>query len=538
MSATTQVKIRNREGIVLTKQGTYLTHIEIDPMGQSDFSRSYLDLLLRFKDGGGNVIFGEKVYLGDVNTGTRYDGQCFIRNARLSCEQFGILEENLKVNVYHQTLIRLTQNQQQHQSSEVFGNEYVIPDAESGYAHVLVPLSSFLGLGTQIYDNQRCGNSTIRLELEFQVDLVYRDAAAEDALFEMNLEEVTNNTAGALDYRTVEIAEQFADLATVNQMFAVGQVYTIQGTAGDDEIDAGFTLESIAFDDTNSSATLTFEETVFTLNAGEEFTGGMIISNNGQACEVITVPADGNIIDVTATDSDAGDYLVGSVYKVGYYSEADDKWYVTSGTIQSVEQDGDDVSVTFTQAIASGLTAASNLIGVFIVLLDLEPVTWEVHQIDLVLHKLLQPVKMSKMTYDTWSLEQTNQPATSNYRKQFYTEQDVYKFAYLTPLDTLISEQNLCGSFRYTLNNIDLTNRDIPIDFNTNNSLYNDRLIMNVDGLASVQPSPSGDLNTTVYADRCPIGQINLVELQLSNTQNEVMESVIGHFFKIRSRTV
>jgi len=538
MSATTQIKIRNREGIVLTKQGTYLTHIEIDSNGQSDFSRSYLDLLLRFKDGGGNVIFGENIYLGDVNSGTRYDGQCFIRNARLTCEQYGILEENLKVNVYHQTLIRLTDNQQENQSSTVFGNEYVIPDAETGYAHVLVPLSSFLGLGSQIYDNQRCGNSTIRLELEFQLDLAYRDAAAEDALFEMNLEIVENTTAAAEQYYSVEISEQFASLPTVNQMFSVGQVYTVQGDAGGDPIDAGFTLESITWDPVNNSATLSFEEALFTLAPGDEFTGGIVLSNNGQACEDEVVPASGTIIDLVASASTAGDYLIGTQYKVGYYYSGTDQWNITSGVIQSATQDGPDVNLVFTQAIATGLTPGDDLTGVFIVLAQLEPVVWEVHQIDLVLHKLLQPKAMSKMVYDTWSLEQTNQPATSNYRKQFYTEQDVYKFVYLTPIDTLISEENLCNSYRYTLNNIDLTNRDIPIDFNSNNSLYNDRLIMNIDGLGSVQPSPSGFLLTTVYPDRCPIGQQNMVELQLSNTQNEVMEGVVGHFFKIRSRTV
>lgn len=540
-SATTQIKIRNREGIVLTKQGTYLTHIEMDGMGQSDFSRSYLDMLVRFRNGDNQIITGEEIYLGDITSGTRYDGQCFIRNARLSCEQFGILEENLKVNVYHQTYNRLTENQQQQQSAEVFGNDYVTTDPETGYAHILVPLKSFLGLGSQIYDNQRCGASTIRLELEFQLDITYRDAGDVDALFELALEDVENTTAGGLDYYSVEVAETFKDEATANQYFAVGQVYTVQGVADGDAVDLGATLESIAWDATNSAVTLTFEEVLFSLPAGAEFTGGLIISNNGIACEDEAVPASGTITELTATGVGAEDFQVGSQYKVGYYytgTGGDNKLYITTGTLQSATEDGTDVDLVFTQAIASGLTEGADLENIFIVLLDLEPVTWEVLEIDLVLHKLLQPVTMGKMTYDTWSLEQTNQPETSNYRKQFYTEQDVYKFSYLTPINTLISEKNNANSYRYTLNNIDLTNRDIPIDFDTNNSLYNDRLIMNVDGLASVQPSPTGNLQTVVYPDRCPIGQQNMVELQISNTNNEAMNGIIGHFFKIRSRTV
>ena len=538
-SATTQIRIRNREGIVLTKAGTYLTHIEIDGMGQSDFSRSYLDMLLRFKDVGGDIIYGETVYLGDLNSGTTYDGQCFIRNARLTCEQLGILEENLKINVYHQTYNRLLQNQQQHNSSEVFGNDFVVPDNETGYAHVLVPLSSFLGLGSQIYDNQRCGNSTIRLELEFQLDLCYRDIKAQDAEFEMNIEEITNNTGNAVDYNTITVVQQFADEATANEFFYVGQVYTIQGTAGGDDIDLGAVLESISWSGApNNEVTLTFDQTLFTLADGDDFVDGLIIANNGEACDPIEVDATGAFSEITVTAGDAGDFMVGQTYKVGYYYSGTDAWYMTTGVLDTAVEDGASVVLTFKANLASGLTEGDDVTGIFVVPQQLEPVVWEVHQIDLVLHKLLQPVKMGKMTYDTWSLEQTNQPQTSNYRKQFYTEADVYKFSYLTPVNTLISELNDANSYRYTLNNIDLTNRDIPIDFADNNSLYFDRLIMNVDGLASVQPSPSGNLVTAVYPDRCPIGQQNMVELQLSNTNNEAMNGVVGHFFKVRSRTV
>jgi hypothetical protein len=538
MSATTQVRIRNREGVVLTKNGTYLTHVEIDPFGQSDFARSYLDIHIMFKGQGGEYIYGETIYMGDITTATKYDGQCLIRNCRLSCEQLGILEENLKVNVYHQTLSRLLKSQQMAQSEEVFGNEYVVPDPESGMAHILVPLSSILGLGNQVYDNQRCGSSTLRLELEFQLDLFYRDTNAQDALFEMALEEIENETGNALPVSSITIAPQFADEDTFNQYFYVGQVYTITGQAGDDEVDVAGTLASYSWNATANEATLNFEEQLFTLGVDEAFDGGLISSLDGEECDPINVDDTGNVISIRVTTGDADDFYPNTQMKVGYYDNADDAFHITNGTIATAVQDDAGVIITFTQNIVSSITEGTDLTEVFCVNLNLNPVSWEVHQIDLVLHKLLQPVKMGKMVYDTWSLEQTNQPQTSNYRKQFYTEDDVYKFAYLTPNSTLISEVNNANNYRFTLNNIDLTNRDIPIDFATNNSLYNDRLIMNVDGLASVQPSPSGTLQTAVYPDRCPIGQRNMVELQLSNSNGEAMAEVVGHFFKIRARQV
>jgi hypothetical protein len=538
MSATTQIRIRNREGVVLTKNGTYLTHIEIDPYGQSDLTRSYLDLHIMFKDEGGDYIYGEPVYLGDMNSASQYDGQCLIRNCRLSCEQLGILEENLKVNVYHQTFNRLLQNKQQTQSSQVFGNEVVVPDAESGMAHILVPLSSILGLGNQIYDNQRCGSSTLRLELEFQLDLFYQDANAQNANFDMPTEDVENNGEDPLAVRTLVVAQQFRNEATANQFFYVGQVYTIQGDADEDEVDTNGTLQSISWNGTTNQVSLTFEDDVFTLGVDGLFENGLVFSDNGSPCDPITVGASGSFNSVRVITGDAINFLPNTVCKIGAYDNALDEWWASSVVIATAVDDGAGVILTFTQNVASGITPGTEIGAIFVVALELNPVSWEVHQIDLVLHKLLQTVNMGKMTYDTWSLEQTNQPQTANYRKQFYTEPDVYKFAYLTPNGTLISEVNNANSYRLTLNNIDLTNRDIPITFNTNNSLYNDRLVMNVDGLASVVGSPAGTLTTAVYPDRCPLGQQNMVEIQLSNTNGEDMESVVGHFFKIRARQV
>ncbi len=40
--ASTQIRIRNKEGIPLTKFGTYLTHIDMDNIGVSDLARSIL----------------------------------------------------------------------------------------------------------------------------------------------------------------------------------------------------------------------------------------------------------------------------------------------------------------------------------------------------------------------------------------------------------------------------------------------------------------------------------------------------------------
>jgi hypothetical protein len=544
-SATTQIRIRNKEGVVLTKNGTYLTHIEMDNIGQSDFSRSYLDLQMTFAKVDGSLVKGEKVFMGDIDTQHYYDGQCIIRNARLTCEQFGILEENIKINVYHQTMRRFQQNYQEKQGNEVYGNKYVVPDEITGVAHILVPLSSFLGCGEQIYDHQRLGNSTIRLELEFQQDLFYLATAETGGYFSVPCEDIVNGPgAQPLDITSLETTDKWNSLEQVLQMFSTGNVYEVSYyDENDDPQDTTGTLESISYDPTTKVATFTFEETLFTIPAGSTFDGIDIIDTNGKQLVSQSGTQGTDVPTIGVANATADEFYVGAKYTLGYYVEdvsatAINTWYLTSGILKSVETNGTGVDLTFTDPIIvypTYTTAGSVNISGWIRIEAFDPLTWSVQQIDLVLHKLLQPMKLGKMVYDTYSLEQTNQPATSSYRKQFYTEPNAYKFAYMTPTSTLLSEINNAESFRISLNNIDLTNRDIPLNQLTNGSLYNDRLVMNVDNLKNVQLDLLPDRQTILYIDRCPIGQQNMVEFKIDGDQ---MAGVVGCLFKTLTREV
>lgn len=548
--ASTQIRIRNKEGIPLTKAGTYLTHIEMDNVGVSDLARSYLDLHMTFTDVAGEPIKGANVYMGFSDDGTLYDGQCLIRNARLSCEQFGILEENIKVNVYHQTMLRYTENKQEAESNEVYSNERCIPDATSGIAHILVPLSSFLGCGTQMFDHQRLGASTIRLELEFQADLFFIDPLETRGDFSITCTDIENTDPETIDVRTIQTNETFADEYTALQYFSVGNDYRIVATHSvDGAIDETLTLQNISWNGANRTVSLTFEATIATLETGEELTDITVSDEEGYPLADVTGTSGTSATTVNVPDAVVGDFLVNAVYRVGYYigtigTQVVNTWYMNEGVLQSATQDGDDVDLVFSTPVIlfpTGLTGNITTDAGFVVVKDYTPCTWTCQQIDLVLHKLLKPpAKMGKMSYETYSLEQTNQQETSSYRKQFYTEPNAYKFCYMTPQQgCLVSEQNGAGQFRISLNNIDLTNRDIPIDPLTNGSLYNDRLVMNIDGLKNVQPTPSGTKVTVAYCDRCPVGQQNMVELRIDAPVGEdPMPTVVGHFFKTLMREV
>ncbi len=555
--ASTQIRIRNKEGIPLTKVGTYLTHIDMDNIGVSDLARSYLDLHMLFTDDDDEIIKGANVYMGDANTATPYDGQCLIRNARLTCEQFGILEENIKINVYHQTMRRYTQSKQEWESSEVYGNGRCITNADTGIAHILVPLSSFLGCGNQLYDHQRLGGSTIRLELEFQSDLFYVDPAETLGLFFVDCADVPNDGEAALNARTLVTSETFVDRETAFEYFSVGRTYQIEGVNDEAAVDVNREVESVVWNAANRTLSITFTATIAVVAAGTEFTGIVITDNNGIACNDFDGTEGGSTTTITALDKDVADFIINTTYACGFYVDevgavAVNTWYWSNAVLTTAVQDGDDVTLTFATPIITFPMAPEgnwSAIQVFLVDKDLTPVDWTCEQIDLVLHKLLKPpAGMGKMSYETYSLEQTNQPETTSYRKQFYTEANAFKFAYLTPAPTynaadvanpcLVSQQNGADQFRITLNNIDLTNRDIPIEPFTNGSLYNDRLVMNVDGLKSVQPQPQGELISVIYTDRCPMGTQNMVELKIDSDPATPMTQVVGHFFKTLTREV
>ena len=534
---TNQIRIRNREGVILTTAGTYLTHIEFDATGMSDFSRSYLDLQVAWKNDAGNYLpAGTNVFLGSADFSASYDGQAIIRNCRLSCEQFGILEEQIKVNVYHQTMRKLTQSRQLEQSQRVFGNERLITD-ENAVTQILVPLSSILGCGTQIYPNQRMGNSIIRLELEFQRDIAYW---LSDDLRAVDMPFAGSNVAGAL--LAIESTTLFESQTEADWWFRVGETYRIIGEYNAGNIAVDRELHSVVWNDGDGTATLTFTAPILTIVAPNDFENVFVrsVAPLAVVCDDETADANGDIYILTCATADTADLITGLIHSVAYIEADSGTAYHSEVTLTDIvvsTADPTRSTLHFDVPPISTLAAGTEATDIFVVQFQNEsPANWEVQQVDLVLHKLLQPMKMDKFQYETLSVEMTNQPLTQSYRKQFYIEADAYKFVYLTPIDTLISAKNEAGTYRLTLNNIDLTNRDIPIDQDTNGSLYNDRLVMNVDGLASVQPH-NGALTTTVYPDRCPFGQQNMLEVKIDAVQGEEMLGCLGHLFKSRLRS-
>jgi hypothetical protein len=532
MSATKQIRIRSKEGVVLTKNGVYKTTIDIDGYGQSDLARSYLVLKVAFKNGmGGLIASSENVYLGDIASGTLYDGQCFVRNCRLTCQQFGVVEENLKINVYHQTLRRFTEGTQVEQSRQVFGNERLTTD-ENGVANIIVPLSSLLGCGNQVYPNSMMGQSTLTLELEFVLDIAFEltdDVGGQDYILTLaDISGVLGNTI-----QQVRTNYTFDSVATASSWFSVGASASVEGDVSGVPLDETETIALVGLD-ASGHAIITFTAPIYTFTGTATFDNGIIFDTDGIRCEDAVCDNAGDIYLLSTTDFPEPAPLVGFEYGVGYV-DASAVAHYTSGVL--LEYDELAGTLLFSKPIISA-SPLEDITDIFIVPKSTQPLSWEVQQTDLVLHKLLQETPMKQFQYETYSVEQTNQPATLQYRKQFQLEADAMSFVYMTPLDSLIGEQNLSASYRWTLNNIDLTNRNIPINRNTSGSLYYDRLLMNVDGIQQLNPSPVGNLLATIYPERAPMGQNNMAELMLDGDGSTSMEGCVGHLFKTRVKVL
>jgi hypothetical protein len=534
MSATKQIRIRSKEGVVLTKNGVYKTTIDIDGFGQSDLARSYLVLKVLFKDADGEaLVSNDAVYLGDINSGTLYDGQCFIRNCRLTSQQFGVVEENLKINVYHQSLRHFTEGTQVENSRRVFGNEVISTDAD-GIAHIIVPLSSILGCGNQVYPNAMMGQSTLTLELEFVLDVAfYEDDVLQDRNYSLATADVQGGTGDELT--TLRTTAVFADLDTAEFWLPAGSIADFQGDLSGTPLTTDGIIESVALD-ASGQAVITFTEAIYTFEADVSLTDGILFNSAGIECANATCDDQGNIYSLTTQDFMDPTPIIGLSYDVGYIGEDGVCRYNSAVLTGFNDLSSGDVYI-FANAIITG-EAGEEITDIFIVARQRDPATWEVQQVDLVLHKLLQDIPMKQFQYETYSVEQTNQPASLQFRKQFQLEPDASKFVYMTPLDTLVSDQNLAASYRWTVNNIDLTNRNVPIDRSTAGSLYYDRLLMNVDGIQQLNPNVYGSVLATVYPERSAMGQNNMAELMLDSDGTNSMEACVGHLFKTRTKVL
>ena len=143
---------------------------------------------------------------------------------------------------------------------------------------------------------------------------------------------------------------------------------------------------------------------------------------------------------------------------------------------------------------------------------------YEITDIDLVLNKPFKNMADSgAFAYTTYHLENINQDAQTDYRKQIDTEGNAIALYLMTPANDSLISTNAPTAYRVAVDYIDTTNRNIV----PNEALYNDRVLQHIPGIRNLPQN-----NEFVIAEPLPAdGKTHTVQLRANyaNAPNNVV---------------
>lgn len=482
-----QLKTTTNEAGSYTKTYNNVS-IDLDPNGATDLSMSYLDCEVGFTVGNAAVPSGP-VNLGNINTGTVYSTSCFIKNARIESDVKGLVEEQRYINRLTQTQRTLMTSRAERQASQIEGNEVCIVSPDTQTARIHIPFSEMLGVGSQMWNNQEMGYSHLKLQLEDQVPISYvstapyLNAALRGAWTSAN----KPGPAAATSYTQLPVT-QLITLAAAQAIFATPQI-----GAGQWQIAATGLANPLLITITSVEATGANQVAInFTpaLNQpnGTAFTNITITLQQpatpvGKGLSCNDIAAANTTQLVIPADYTQNYLVVGETISIAYRDTAATRYQVFNTTVVApAPVVGINAQVTLAAAVPTA--AATNVC----IISNSFQTDYTIKRIDLVSYKPIQPPKLPKtLAFQTYALEMVNREQTTDYRRQFELEPNCDLVYLISPssLDLVSTRDNL-GSYRLTLQGIDTTNRDIIFDTN-NNSLYYDRLIMNINNIKSLE---------------------------------------------------
>lgn len=527
-----------------------LLQLQIDDLGVSDFSESYLDLEVSFRTAGGAIV-SDPVKLGDIDSEAEYSTGCFIKNLRMEAEKQPFVCEERYRNRLGETMRTFYKGKEERDASKIYGNSEIQLDPTTNRGHCLIPLSELAPIGKLMYPNYAMGKTTLKLELEDRVPISYLSSRlGGDVTAGFELDDVANATGAAVNQTQVVVTYPFPDLATA-EAFMLEKEMTLTGTLNGAAIpaDTTRTITAVTLDPATLKATVTLSAAI-TINAGESLTNAVltIAEANAEDCANI-VNGTGAALAVSTVTADAkvpADFEVGKTYNVGYFEQTSAgvaptdqyKYVSTAFTLVSAVPNATNnanVDLTFNAPVFT-LPPAKTAINLFVAIVDYnkEPLTYTVHKCDLVLSKPIKMEKMSSFQYSTMALEMVNMPQTTDWRRQYELEQECDQVLLLTPTDTLLSERDEVDSYRNAINSIDTTTEDVKIQNASNGSLYHDMLLKNLDDVKSLQPY-NGGLEIVVVSELVPppSGALNnVIEFRLSGA-NATSAKVVYLFKRV-----
>ena len=126
-----------------------------------------------------------------------------------------------------------------------------------------------------------------------------------------------------------------------------------------------------------------------------------------------------------------------------------------------------------TSPLSAALTGAQTATGIALKVVDAASYDVTFDRAELVLKRVMNPVGIDMIKYKTYSCEETNGNGIVNFKNIYTVEGEATNVIVFSPNgdDGLLSTNNNVNSHRFSLNNIDLTDRDIVTD----SPLYYDR---------------------------------------------------------------
>ena len=527
-------KTHQRESGPFKKSQNILT-VDLDDIGVTDFSASYLDFELMFKSAAANNPYlTGNVVLGNPATGAAYSGASMVKNIRLDSDAKGLVEECRFQNRHAETMRKFTMTEQEFESSQIRGENVVKLDPVTNRGHVHVPLSSVLGCGSSMYPNSSMGMSHLKMELEEVVPWAYHEdtqgvyIAAGSAPF-ANLAA----PGAAPGTPTITSTNTFRSLAEAQYYFQVGKTYTIQLTASTAPANgAQVQIVGVTCPGTPAAPAAA----VVTLNTNITGAGAVTAislqitaaAGGGAPCsDIPRVAAANPVSTVTVVGGIAIDgpnpWLINHYYYVGWqFADACSVAYAKLLSKRVNAANNANLDLTFDKVLFTvpDNTGGADADSIFVSTTQIAAVNdFEVYSCQLVSAKPIAAKVASPFTFTTHVLEMVNIPAVTDFRRQVELDPACDQVKLIMPLNSsLLSTRDTLTSYRNAIQSMDTTTMDVTIDNTVNGTLYYDRLINNLDGVRSLQPY-NGAEEVVVIAESVPEPQSginNVVEFRLN----------------------
>ncbi len=484
--ATKLVKIISNQSGPFTVNNNLVDITLPSYLGACDLSDTCVELDLKVvKASDGTDVSGLFDY--GYNNDPRLDSTCLIKNVKFSSDKGGVLEEIAQPNVLHANLSPFETDFEARRDDWYYGQSInpfgtFINKVDSGSTQstrrtaLKLPLSSLLGIGKmKQFSNSLFGDCKVHLEFEDNKEIV-------KTLFQAYTD--TKVYSGTASGKTIKLTDQLvpngnniwngmpvnvsvADLeingittGTTTEVSLKGKTASkfiepeagdevqISGVTGNDNANATFTISEVVVNSANFKFPLDSTSGDFSSAKVTYIKKSTVLSSSySQSNQSVAYTVDKIINEVSPNPSQPGPPVDATAISTqSFQARAPDSSEDTSNLSYEVR----DVHIIVPQYL---LTPG---------------------QVNSMESKMKRGVNMNFLTYQVERINMSDVAANTQFDRQFDIHPGTINAIMLTPANnTLPSIKDNVSSFRWRLNGLEQTNRDIVVD----QSLYNDRVM-------------------------------------------------------------